>query len=152
MNSSEIALTWSPWLFQTTSSLGQAGEELVAVEDAQRRPAVLARGRGLHVAAEQQRAELHAVADAEDRDSQPQDFRIAARGLLRVNARRPAGEDQPFRRAAADFGGGDRERDDLRVHLQLAHAPRDELHVLRAEIQDQDGLVRTGGLHFTLTD
>ncbi len=42
-----------------------------------------------------------------------------------------------FRRSKAGLGG--LEGDDLAEDIRLAHAPRDELRPLRAEIDDEDG-------------
>ena len=61
--------------------------------DVQLRPAELARLGRLHLAAEDLRAELHAVADAEDGHAQVEDLRVALGRARLVNAARPAGED-----------------------------------------------------------
>ena len=65
--------------------------------------------------------------------------RVHVRGALGVDARRTAGEDERRRRAARDLLGGDVERHDLRVDPRLADAARDELRVLRPEVEDEDG-------------
>src|SRR5205085_11070284 len=76
---------------------------------------------------------LHAVADAQHRSAgAPGRFRGAGR-LTFGHARRTAGEDDPRRREVANERIADVERLDLAVHVQLAHAPGDELSVLRAE-------------------
>ena len=56
-----------------------------------------------------------------------------------VDARRPAGEDQGQRVQLADPLGRDVVADDPREGMPLANPPGDELDVLRAEIEDQDG-------------
>ena len=43
-----------------------------------------------------------------------------------------------------DLGGGDPMRDDLGVHLQLAHASGDQLGVLGTEVDDEHLLFGTG--------
>ena len=95
---------------------------------------------------------LHAVADAEHWDvSARRPNRGSERGIFFVDAGRPTGEDDALRVDALHLlprvgGVGD-----LRVDLQLADAPGDEVAVLGAEIDDGDALVdlsagRPGGL------
>ena len=51
---------------------------------------------------------------------------------------RSAGEDDAARAEGAHFVAVHVPRQDLAVDAALAHAPRDELRVLRAEVEDQD--------------
>ena len=70
-------------------------------------------------------------------------LRRARRALVGHRAR-PAGEDH---RLGADLGEGALgalERRDLAIDARLAHAPRDELRHLRAEIDDQHLVVAIG--------
>ena len=96
------------------------------------------------LAAELGRHRLLAVADAEHRHAGVENaLRRAGRALVRDRAR-PAGEDH---RLGADLGEGalgGLERRDLAIDARLAHAPRDELRHLRAEIDDQHLVVAIG--------
>ena len=96
-------------------------------------------------AAQDLRHELHAVADAEHRHAHLEQRVVAVRRAGLVDAHRPAREDEPGRLPAGNLGGRRAERDDLGVHVQLAQPPRDELGVLRSEVEDQDDLMRHGG-------
>ena len=57
---------------------------------------------------------------------------------VRVDRRRAAGEDQRRRISRRDLCRGEPVSDELRVDPRLAHAPRDELAVLAAEVDDED--------------
>ena len=67
------------------------------------RLAVFARRCRLDLAAEQMGHELRAVADAEHRDAELEDFRAAGHGVFRVDAVRAARQDDALRRHLADF-------------------------------------------------
>jgi len=69
---------------------------------------------------------------------------IRVRGAVLVDARRAARQDEGPRAAGLERVPRGVERDELRVHVELAHAPGDELRGLAAEVQDDD-LVR--GVH-----
>src|SRR6185295_1672821 len=56
----------------------------------------------------------------------------------------PAGEDDASGGARLEGSDRRRRRHDLRVDLQLAQAPRDQLRVLRAEVEDDDGVAVHG--------
>ena len=58
--------------------------------------------------------------------------------VLGVDARRAAGENDRARPHGADLLEGERAGVDLAVDALLADAPRDELGVLRAEVEDED--------------
>ena len=64
--------------------------------------------------------------------------RVEPRRALDVHRLGPARQDDRRRRACCDLLGGDRVRDDLGVHVRLAHAPGDQLRVLRAEVDDEN--------------
>ena len=98
----------------------------------------LRRARPLDRAAEVAGHQLHAVADAERRDPELEDPRVDLRGAVRVHRRRPAGEDERGRVAPRDLGRGQPMPDELREDPGLAHAARDQLAVLAAEVDDQD--------------
>ncbi len=84
--------------------------------------------------------EVHPVANAEDREPPVEDRRIDQRRARLVHARRPAREDHADDPARRELLRGHVVREDLAVHARLAHAPRDELHVLAAVVEDRDRL------------
>ncbi len=57
-----------------------------------------------------------------------------------------AGKDHALRPEAAHKVVADVVRMDLAIDLGLAHPPRDQLRVLRPEIQDEDALVQRGAI------
>ena len=132
---------WSPWLIQTVVSRGtswkrgSAGVEHAAFHAAE----FAARRVGLDRDAHRLADQLHAVADAQDRHAQLEDRRIAVRSAGLVNAGRAAGEDDRQRIELADSFRGDVVADDPREGMMLANPARDELDVLGAEIEDEDG-------------
>ena len=66
--------------------------------------------------------------------------RVHVRRALGVDARRPAREDERRRlRGAATSSAVMSNGTISRVDARLAHAARDELRVLRAEVEDEDG-------------
>ncbi len=65
--------------------------------------------------------------------------RIERRRAVDVDALRAARQDDRRRLALGDLGGGDPVRDDLGVDLQLADPAGDQLGVLGAEVDDEDG-------------
>ena len=89
-------------------------------------------------AAEVARHELHPVADAERRDAEREDAGVELGRALRVHGSRPAGEDQRGGVAPRDLVRGEPVADELRVDARLADAPRDQLAVLAAEVDDED--------------
>ena len=102
--------------------------------------------RALDGAAEVARHELHAVTDAERRDPEREDLRVELRRAVRVDRCRAAGEDQRSGVARGDLRGRQPVPDELRVDARLAHTPRDQLAVLPAEVDDEDGAFFRCGL------
>jgi hypothetical protein len=98
-------------------------------------------------AAEIPREQLHAVADPQDRQSAGQHARIETGGTRHERRLRSAGKDD--RRGTPLFDLAPRRvvRQKLAVDARFARAPRDQLAVLGAEIQDDDGrrTSRNGG-------
>src|SRR5262249_58521114 len=66
-----------------------------------------------------------------------------ARAAVAVHRRRPAGEDDGLGFQLPERGFGLRVGHDLAITLPLAHAPRNELRPLRAEVDDKDFVVHT---------
>ena len=115
---------------QVVEELRLAGLELGLAE--------LGRSRTLDDAAEIARHELHAVADAERRDPEREDLRVEVGRAVRIHGGRAAREDERCRVACRDLRRSQPVPDELRVDPRLAHAPRDQLAVLPAEIDDED--------------
>ena len=66
-------------------------------------------------------------------------------GTVRVHGRGASGENQRGRVAGRELRSGEPMPHELRVDPRLAHAPRDELAVLPAEIDDEHGAVLRRG-------
>ena len=116
----------------------RAGQQPPGLADGEVGAAELADLGALHPAAQRKRQQLHAVADAEHRNAELEQRRVELRRPVGVHRGRPAGEDQPARAAPAHLLDADVMRQQLGEHAALAHAARDELRVLAAEVQDDD--------------
>ncbi len=92
---------------------------------------------GLHLSAEIAAHELHAVADAENRDAQFKKGLVARRRAGCKNARGPAGKNNALGVARGEVRRLGVEAEDFAIDLLFPHTPRDELSVLRAEVQDR---------------
>ena len=129
----------SPCEFQTCSVFGQPGEERAeGVLDAECAFAVFALLARLDLAAQVLGQQLQAVADAEHGDAELEDRGVGQRRGLRIHARRAAREDDALGLERRDFRGGRVVAQDDRIDVALADAPRNDLRVLRAEVQDDD--------------
>ena len=138
----------SKWLIQTGVLWGRAvPQDHRRAGRRERRAAVLAAAGAGDLAAELERHELRAVADAEHRDAEVVDAGVDARGALDVDRRGTTAEDHARGPPCRDLGCGDRVGHDLGVDVRLAHPPRDQLGVLRAEVDDEDGVERLGRRH-----
>src|SRR5215470_15814493 len=84
---------------------------------------------------------LHAVADAEDRHAEIPHRLPDARRPAVIDGSRTAREDDATRGELADESVGNVVRMELAVDVRLAHATRDQLGVLCAEIEDEDPVV-----------
>ena len=89
-------------------------------------------------AAELEREQLRAVADAEGRDAELEERRIEPRRAVGVDGRGSAGEDQRARVAALELVDGEAVRDQLGVDARLTDPARDQLRVLAAEVDHQN--------------
>src|SRR5882672_696208 len=89
-------------------------------------------------AAELLRHRLHAVTDAEYRHAKIEYRLRGARRICVGDGFGTAGEDDPARLEGADVRVGDVPGADLAVDADLAHAPRNQLCVLRAEVENED--------------
>ena len=122
---------------------GQAFEKPGAVLDFHVGMAVLALVGGAHLAAERVHHELQSVADAEHRQAQLKHARIRRRRVGVIHRRRPAGKNDAHRRVAANFFQRGSAGKHHRKDILFTDAARDELGILRPEIEDDDGLVST---------
>ena len=120
---------------------GQPGKQRrLAVLDGDIGVAVLAPRRRTHLAAQMMHDEVQSVADAQDRHAQIEHFGIGGRRIGVIHRRRPARENHADGLVIADFSERDRARQDDGKYVQLANAPRDQLRILRAKIEDDDCL------------
>ena len=119
---------------------GQPAEERAPGLRREDRLPVLAVARALHLPAEDVAHQLHAVADAHDRHAELEEARVAPGSAALVDAVGTAGEHDASRAAPGQGIGPRSRRQDLGVDLHLAQPARDELGVLRAEVEDEDRL------------
>ena len=103
----------------------------------------------LDLAAELQRQRLLAVADGEDRNARLEHLLRRARAALVDHRGRAAREDHALGPHRGEGLGGAVERVDFAVDAGFAEAARDQLGDLRAEVDDEDGVLRgrAGGCH-----
>ena len=118
---------------------GEAAEEGAVGIDADIRPPELRAVGALDPAAEVPGHELHPVTDAEHGHAELEDPRIGQRRALGVDRGGPAREDERKRPPGGDRRRRGRVVDELRVDAALPDAPRDQLRVLAAEVDDEDG-------------
>ena len=138
-----MAAMRSPWLIQTVERWPGARRPSNRGEGRSRRISarpILAVVGGLDPAAELGAHGLLAVADAQHRHAELEHGGGCARAQRLVGRGGAAGEDDAAGREAADESVVHGAGMDLAVDAVLAHAARDQLGVLRAEIEDQDAL------------
>ena len=147
MNPAGASVIASKWLIHTSWTSGaSSGSSSDGAGAAQLGPAVLAAHAAPDGAAELLGDQLGAVADAEDRDAELVDRRVERRRARRRgrSSGRRTGSARPAGRAATSAAVM-RLRHDLGEHVQLAHPAGDELGVLGAEVDDEDGVLVAGG-------
>ena len=125
-----------------------ADEQFTGLRDFEDRLAVFARSAAGDLSAERLNHELQPVTDAEDRNAEFEDGRIALRRVFGINTRRAAGQDDALRALRPDGFGRRVERHDPAVHPAFTNPPRDQLTVLGAEIEDDDRFTHRGGFSF----
>ena len=142
-----ISVMRSPWLIQTwflpPSDQTSANSLLVGL-DLDIGAAEFAVMAALDRAAELRRHGHLAVADAEHRDAGGEDRLRGAGRAGFVHRGRAAGEDHRLRLHLLEGFFGLVERDDLAIDAVLAHATRDQLRHLAAEVDDENLVVRRG--------
>ena len=109
------------------------------------RVAELAHSTVLDLSAELRGHRLHAIANTEHRHTQLEHRLRRARRAALVHRVMAAGQDDGARRELAHERVGNVVRMDLAVDVRFAHAARDELRVLRAEVEDQNFVVQGAG-------
>ncbi len=101
---------------------------------------VLAGARATHGATQGVRHRLEAVADTQDGHTGLENRGIDRGRALLVHGGRAAGQDDGGRLLGEHVRHAHGVGDDLRVDVGLAHAARDQLGILRAEVDDEDGM------------
>ena len=89
-------------------------------------------------AAQEVRHELGAVADAQDGDTELEELRAAAGGVIGVDAVRPAGQDDALRCHLTDLVQAQRMRMNLAVDMVFTDAAGNQLIILSTKVQNQD--------------
>jgi len=116
----------------------EALEQPILLVDHEHRGAVLARARADALRTQVLRDHIQAVTDPEHRASEVQHFVADIGRVLLVQAHRAARQNDAARLQGADFRRIEIERMQLAIDMHLAHAARDQLRVLAAEIKDQN--------------
>ena len=117
-----------------------AGEQARLIVHRHGDSAIFALCRLFHRAAQQIRRQLHSVADAQHRHAQLIHALVAAGCILFQHARRAAGENHAHGVLRANRLQTRVIGQDAGIHMAFAHAPRNQLRVLSAEIQNDDFL------------
>ena len=119
----------------------QTGKERVGgILDGNFSMAVLALRPRADLAAEVMNDEVKAITDAERGHAKLQNLCVRRRCIVVVNRRGPAGEHDADGLVALNFSKRNRAGQDHGEDVELANPARDELGVLRAEIEDNDCL------------
>ena len=116
-------------------------EDRRVLVDADQRVAIFPLRRRCDFSAERIRHELHPVADAQYGNAGVVHRRFAARRSCVGHTLRPARQHDADRLPRADVRDGSVVRQDFGVDRQLAQTARDQLRELRAEIQNDYGLM-----------
>src|SRR5262249_9045874 len=103
--------------------------------------AELPQRRALHLPTELLCHSLHAIADSEDWYIEVLYRLLHARRATVIHRGRTTRQDDPARRELADEPVGNVVGMELAVDVRFAHATRDQLGVLGAEIEDEDPVV-----------
>ena len=88
--------------------------------------------------------QLHAVADAEHRNGQFVDGFVGVRRVLSEHGVRPPGENDSARIAPLNLQGFSVAGKDFTIHAGFSDSPRNQLRILRAKVEDDNGLVNFG--------
>ena len=124
--------------------VGDAGEELALALEAQVGATELAVIGPLHLAPQQMRGQLHAVADAKHGHAQIKERGVARGGARFVDARRTAREDDARRVHRLELRRGDLGRHQQRKHTRIAHAASNQLRRLRSKVENRNDFACRG--------
>ena len=83
---------------------------------------------------------LEAVANTKDRNAEFEDGRVQGGGAWLIDAGRTTGEHNAYGVLGRDLSSSDRVRNNLGIHACFANAARNQLCILGAEVNDEDGL------------
>jgi hypothetical protein len=119
----------------------ETGQQGATAGDGGQGPPELAQPRPRHVTTEGPGHGLEPVADAERRHVGVEQLGVDLRGPRGVDRLWTAGEDDGPGLPGDDLGHGGGVRHDLGVHVGLADPARDQLGVLRPEVDDDDQVV-----------
>ena len=89
--------------------------------------------------------QLHAVANAQHRNAELKQFRIAMRRARFIHAGRAAGKNQPLGRNFAHPRRRNIVPHDFAINILLPHPPGNQLRILRAEIEHQHFFIGDAG-------
>ena len=117
-----------------------AGKQRAVDVEIHRDAAVFALGGALDGAAEGVGRQLHAVADAQNRDALLVDGRVDMRRIRVEHGSGAAGEDDAHRLLFKDFGKRRQVGNNLAENLGFAHTAGDQLGILRAEVHQNNSL------------
>src|SRR5271170_7931249 len=109
-------------------------------DDVDLRVAILALLRRTHLAAESVHHELQAVTNAEDGQSQLKKARISRRRIFVIDRPRRTGKHNTHGPAILNLSERSVAGQYYGENTLFADAARDELRILRAEVEDDDGL------------
>src|SRR5207248_3846933 len=131
----------------------QAVKKLRPVSYIQYPGAVLAASGIAHLTTEMMRHLHQAITNSQDRDPEGKNLWINLGCAVVVNARRAPRQNDAVCLFVRSSVGRGIEADDLRINLQLANAPTDDLGVLRTEIEDENfGMFRRSLCLHEITD
>ena len=117
---------------------GETGEEQRGTANLELCRAVFSPLRALHFAAQSVGQPLHAVADAEDGEAQPEDSAVTNGSAGVVHRTRPARQHKPARRKGPNLFERYGARQDDGIDALLAYAAGDQLCVLRTKIENDN--------------
>ena len=120
---------------------GKAGKQQAIFVHVGSCASVFAGFAGGNLAARKLAKKLHAIANTENRNAQRQHGGIAFGRVLPVNAVRPPRKDDTNGLDFTNFFYRNTVRFDNGIHAAFSYATRNQLFVLTAEIEDQDGLI-----------
>jgi hypothetical protein len=121
---------------------GKTTEKVGATVHPELPRAVFTLRRTLHRSSKIAGDKLQSVADTQNRKSQVIDAPVQLWRIGRINAGRSPGKNDAIRCDIAKRGSIRPERKNLGIHAAFAYAPGDHLRVLRAEIEDDNLVLR----------